>query len=129
MLRLAVRRLYPRDGGGNDRAFGNRLAYAERGYWSALRGVFEDLVVQLASAEPSLDTREALRLRWRRATADEVKRAFERAADGLGTDSHALERATKARRTLLGSLKNIFEPPLPGQKKTRNPRRTDKGES
>lgn len=117
LLRLVVRRLYPRDGGGNDRAFGSRLAYAERSYWSALRGVFEELIVQLAEAEPTLEYRMSLRSEWRKAVEREARAAFERVADGLSTDSHALERATRARRTLLGGIKNTFDPPPPGKSK------------
>lgn len=138
-LRKSVKKLHP-ETARNDSAdsklkrkekdlkgFLSRSYQTERSYWSALRGVFEELIAQLAEAEPTIKSREALRLAWRQAVEDEAKRAFERAADGLSTDSHALERATKARRTLLGGLKNVFDPSPPGEKKKGSSRPAAKG--
>jgi CRISPR system Cascade subunit CasA len=126
-LRKSIKKLHP-ETARNDSAepkakrrdsdlkgFLTRSVQAERSYWSALRGVFEELIVQLAEAEPTLENRMALRDEWRKAVEQEAKAAFERVADGLSTDSHALERVTRARRVLLGGIKNTFDPPPPGK--------------
>lgn len=119
-LRQAIKRLYPRDGGGNDKAFNGRAAYVERTYWSALRPTFEDLLFRLAATDGGLAAREPLRAEWRRDVEREARSAFEWASDGLGTDPHSLERATRARRFLEGGLKRVFDPnPVPAASRRR----------
>lgn len=123
VLRLAVKKLYPRGGGGNEKAFGSRVAYVERGYWSALRGTFEALLVQLASVGSDVAAWEPLRLAWRRAVEREARTAFGRASDGLGTGNHVLERATRARRSLEFGMRRVFDPAPPDDKLGRGKRR------
>ncbi len=114
----AIKRVYPREGKGNDKAFKSRVSYSERRYWEDLRLHFETLLFQLAVLEVNTpSTRQPLRDHWRRAIEKAARNAFKLAADGLDGTAHALERITRARRTLESNFLRVFEPKTPEQLK------------
>ena len=117
-LRFAIKRVYPRDGKGNKQAFGSRITYSERRYWEALRPTFEELLYQLANLETNTAAhRQPLREAWRKAVERTARKHFEQATEGLDSSAHALERITKARRSLEVGMKRVFDPPPPKDKR------------
>jgi CRISPR system Cascade subunit CasA len=117
-LRQAVKHLYPRGGQGNKRAFETRIAYIERRYWESLRPTFNDLLDGLAHLEANTAMhRQPLRAAWRKAVEKAARSVFELATTDLDANAHALERLTRARRSLEFGLKRVFDPTPPGKGK------------
>jgi len=128
-LRRAVKRLYPREGQGNKKAFERRFTYVERNYWETLHPTFNDLLYKLALSEMATVTyRQELRAGWRETVEKVVRNAFELAASNLDANAHALERLTRARRSLEVSLKRVFES-MPSGKTKRSAKGRGKEES
>lgn len=123
-LKKSIQSAYPRDGKSNKNAFGSRITYSERQFWQRLRPEFDHLIGQLA-ALPSggLAERDPLRAVWRKTVEKEARQAFDSATNDLDTDARALERVTRARRSLEGGLKRVFDPPPPDGKKANKPGR------
>jgi CRISPR system Cascade subunit CasA len=125
----SIRQLYPREGQGNKKAFDAKANYLERIYWGNLRHLFDDLISKLAMLETNnVDTRQPLRDDWRKAVEREIRNAFERAAEDLEVNNHALERVVRARRGLGISLKNVFEPKPVEEKSKSTGRKSKKGD-
>jgi CRISPR system Cascade subunit CasA len=112
-----------------DDVFTSVLTYSERRYWETLKSIFDDLISQLARLETNnVDTRQPLRDDWRKAVEREARNAFERAAEGLRVNNHALERVVRARRGLEVSLKTVFEPKPVEEKSKSTSRKSKKGD-
>jgi CRISPR system Cascade subunit CasA len=127
-IRKTIKSLFPRDGKYNKKAFDSKATYSERRYWETLKPIFDDLISKLAMLETNnVNTRQAWRDDWRKAVEREARNAFERAAEDLGVNNHALERVVRARRGLGISLKNVFEP-KPVEEKSKLGRKSKRGD-
>jgi CRISPR system Cascade subunit CasA len=108
LLRQGLRKLYPRDGGGNRRAFEGLIAAARRSYWAALEESFRGLVLGLD--DPSSDP-EGLEIDWNQKVVETAREAFETGVDSFDADAKALRRAAAARRLFYGRLKKLVAQP------------------
>jgi CRISPR system Cascade subunit CasA len=105
LLKDHIKKLYPREGKGNPKAFGALVRQARDGYWSALAEGFRRLVVALDAEDRDEPGRDALAGGWREAVRRAARSSFEAVADALDADAESLKRAATARRLFYGSLK------------------------
>jgi CRISPR system Cascade subunit CasA len=105
LLKNHIKKLYPREGKGNRKAFGALIRQARDGYWSALAEPFRRLVVALDAEDLEEPGRDALAGGWLEAVRRAARSSFDAVADALDADAESLKRAATARRLLYGSLK------------------------
>lgn len=98
-LGVALKRAYPRQGSGNDKALGNLITSARQVFWTALRLRFEQDFIGILANQGAVDaTAEAeLRRVWNEALRECGTLALEGALEQLDSDAKALRRQVEAR--------------------------------
>ncbi len=101
-MKQSLKKLYPRDGKGNRKAFAGLIGLCLHSYWSALAVPFRQLVIDLDSprTDPDILDRE-----WSEVVRTQARNAVELLIDSLDANAEALERAALARRLFHGGLK------------------------
>jgi CRISPR type I-E-associated protein CasA/Cse1 len=102
LLRQCFKKLYPRGGMGNHKAFEGLLRECQRAYWSALAEPFRRLVIDLDTLTTDADT---LDRDWSEVVRRQSTDAVESIIDSLDANAEALQRAALARRVFYGGLK------------------------
>ncbi len=120
-LGRAVKRAYPRQGGGNDRAFGRLLQKSLFLYWSSLQTQFDELVMGLAAAGSDGDGKRAdLVGTWRSSLRSEGLRALRVAIDPLDSDADALRRQQESLAEFLRGVSSLLRPAVAGAEEGRD---------
>jgi len=101
-LKRATRMLYPRDGGGNAKAFESLFRRLEEAYWGDLHAAFVDVYLPLLVGQDPGDVTapEDLRIKWAEVLTRVARKGFDAHVDGLDADGDALRRLVEARRYL-----------------------------
>ncbi|MHB0999620.1 MAG: type I-E CRISPR-associated protein Cse1/CasA [Armatimonadota bacterium] len=112
-IKKALKRVYPRDGAGNKKAFDTLYNNAQREFWSTLQSSYDSFLKDLAdipTREGNDDNVALCRERWHSALRSTAKAVFDRAVRDLDTDSEALRRQMEAYRSFNINLAVIFQP-------------------
>jgi len=102
LMKQTLKKLYPREGKGNRKAFENLIDLCQHSYWSALAEPFRQLVINLDSATSDPETLER---EWTGVVRHQAKTAIEILIDSLDANAEALQRAALARHLFYGGLK------------------------
>ena len=117
-LRRAIKSAYTRGGDGNKKAFDGLADGAERDYWVALQACYEALLAILDGLDANDGTgRTMARKQWATEVKDKALRALRAAVEGLDMDASALERQTRAFKSLEAGLYVLFLPPEEREKR------------
>lgn len=106
-LGTALKRAYPRQGTGNDRALGGIIAATRQTFWGTLRPRFEQEFLTLLARQDLDDSTAESRLRsiWEAVLRQSAVQAFEGAIEQLDSDAAALRRQVEARNYLMSRLR------------------------
>jgi CRISPR system Cascade subunit CasA len=111
-LRRALTTLYPREGKGNGSALGTMVNRCERSYWLHLEQEFGPLMSRFAAlpddAPDTPDLVSNARKPWRTSIKKQIEDLFETAAQGMDSDSDALERQVRASTRLMKKLRKLL---------------------
>jgi CRISPR system Cascade subunit CasA len=110
-LGKAIKRVYPREGAGNKKAYDALIARTQSGFWTALRPSYEVFLQALALLSTD-DTDRVTKVT--KILAEAIRRVAEEALNAaiedLDTDADALERQTAARRSFANALFVLLDP-------------------
>jgi CRISPR system Cascade subunit CasA len=123
-LRQAIRKVYPRDGAGNGRAYESLIARAQNDFWNSLRPHYTEFLEAIAALGDSEDP--ALTKRWRDAIRQIAERALREAIEDIDTDADALERQTAALRGFAFALYLSLNPEAAAKAKAAKKQRAGK---
>lgn len=113
-LKSAIKKTYPRDGAGNDKAFESLIVRAQSDFWHRLRPHYADgaasLLFRLAELHPVRDTAKIATAvnDWRQQVHSIAQRVLDNAIGELDTDGEALKRLEMARRSLRERLRTLM---------------------
>lgn len=134
-LAASIKKAYPREGAGNDRAFESLIARAQTGFWRRLRPLYTDapdsFLFRIADMEPARDGEkiEAEVKRWREGVRRVALQVLEGAIDDLDSDGGAIKRAVEARRHFQTRLWALFNPEAAAQARAKSKKAKAKGEA
>lgn len=122
-MKSAIKKTYPRDGAGNDKAFESLIVRAQSDFWHRLRPHYADgsasLLFRLAELNVERDQAEiaAAVADWRQALRHVAHRVLDGAigslngaVSGLDADGQAMKRQVEAHRFFSGRLWALFHP-------------------
>ena len=113
-LKLAVKHVYPREGAGNKAAFETLIEHAQRQYWHALRGRFDNLLDQFADLPTDAEAYEpalaACRAWWEGAVGKVGWQALNDAIGDLDTDAEALQQHQRREDNSTEASDSYFTP-------------------
>lgn len=100
-LGTAIKKTYPRDGKGNNKAFDALIARAQGEFWAQLRPPFVDeYLPRIAGLEEDEDGTKlnTVTAEWQSALSQVARRVLDASISGLDTDGEAIKRQIEARR-------------------------------
>lgn len=122
-IKSAVKKTYPRDGAGNDKAFESLIVRAQSDFWHRLRPHYADgsasLLFRLAELDVERDQAEIATAvaDWRHALRQVAQRVLDQAigslngaVSGLDADGQAMKRQVEAHRFFSGRLWALLHP-------------------
>lgn len=118
-LGKALRKAYPREGEGNEKALNALIRSARLGFWASLQPQFKgQFLEELSELEPEdLERRKLLTDAWKTHLREIARAAFESAIEPLDGDAAALHRQVEARDYFY--LVTAFAPPREDKPKRR----------
>ncbi|MFH0800824.1 MAG: type I-E CRISPR-associated protein Cse1/CasA [bacterium] len=113
LLKQALKKLYPRGGGGNKKALDSLVIGAQRNYWSRLQVRFDNTYLPKLSDQNDneIDAVSKLLELWKIFLKEVANKVFEDASQFLDADAESIRRQVEARDGLKRSLYNILQPP------------------
>ena len=123
-LKNAVKGVYPRDGEGNNNAYGGMIIRVQGDFWHLLRPFFNRLLEAISQATDEAGKLAAITL-WRKSVESAGWQSLNDNIDDLDADSNSLERLTDARRSFGSKIKALLFPeqitPAKARKKASKP--------
>ncbi|HEX8237989.1 MAG TPA: type I-E CRISPR-associated protein Cse1/CasA [Abditibacteriaceae bacterium] len=120
-LGQAIKKTYPRDGAGNNKAFDSLIVRTQNAFWQQLRSPFVDeFLPQVAplNAESNLDELAQLTSEWHKALQKVARRVLSTAISGLDTNGEAIRRQIEARKYFEMRLWMLLNPDEVQKRKT-----------
>ncbi len=124
-LGKAIKKVYPREGAGNKKAYNTLVSITQNDLWTALRPHYDVLLHSLALLPEGTDLGECL-TRWRKALRKDAERSLRAAIEDLNTDANALERQTTALRSFANALFVLLDPEAMARVRESKKKRTAK---
>jgi hypothetical protein len=109
----AIKKTYPRDGAGNNKAFESLITRTQTAFWQQLRSHFVDkFLPQIAplNADSHLDQLFEHTVAWHRSLQQVARRVLDRAISGLDTDGEAIKRQIEAHKYFEVRLWTLLNP-------------------
>ena len=126
-IRLCLKKAYPRDAGGNKKAFDTLIGAAQGEFWGSVRPDYNRMLRELADAPTEAAAEQTYlaeaRGKWKNAVLSTARQILHRATEDLDSNREALRRLVEARSLFEGLAGKVFPPPAaaPTPKRGRTP--------